>query len=615
MPRWRAAIWLHSSGRSYLTIVQQNERRRGDGVGLDLLIRGGRVVDGTGDPARIADVGIAGDRIVAVDEHIDEPAAERVDADGLVVAPGFIDSHTHMDGQLFWDEIGSSSAWHGCTTVVCGNCGFTLAPIPRGDPEYPLSLMAGVEQIPRDVLQASVPFDWDSFAGFVASLERRGLPLNMACYVGHPVVRHAAMGERSLTEPASEADLDAIEHILREALDAGALGVSFNRSPADRDDRGRATAGVDCGWDEVRRMIGVLADYPGTLTQAIPGWSLPGPTGIASGWEEELDQWVAATRGARRPMVWGPLIETYDEDYLRIARRGRRQGARMHAATGVVALSTLATFQITNLFATIPGWEFLFELSEADRLKALAEPQVRVRLRRATGRERFVGYPLKTEDERGHPVPGPEIPFFWHNIHRVGFGTDAFDLDGPSLAEEAERERRHPVDVMLDGAVASRLREFVIVFPYGQVPDRTLRTMQDEAAVLSRNDTGAHLSLLCNAESTQLLAQWVRDREAISLERAIHLLTARQAEVFQLSDRGALRPGLAADVVLLDLERVGPQSPDLARDVPGGGTRIVQRAEGIERVIVSGRTLLREGRPSGERPGRFLRPREMAGRS
>jgi N-acyl-D-aspartate/D-glutamate deacylase len=158
------------------------------------------------------------------------------------------------------------------------------------------------------------------------------------------------------------------------------------------------------------------------------------------------------------------------------------------------------------------------------------------------------------------------------------------------------------------------LREFVILFPYGQVPDRTLRAMRDPAAVLSRNDTGAHLSMLCNAESTQLLAQWVRERGAVSLERAIHWLTARQADIFQLRDRGRLRPGCAADIVLIDLERVAPLVPELARDLPGGGSRIVQRAAGIERVIVSGRTLLRAGHPTGELPGRFLRPARSAAR-
>jgi N-acyl-D-aspartate/D-glutamate deacylase len=309
------------------------------------------------------------------------------------------------------------------------------------------------------------------------------------------------------------------------------------------------------------------------------------------------------------------MIETWDQDYLAIARRGREAGTPMFAATGVVALSTLATFQIQNVFGTIPGWEFLFDLDEGERLKALSDPDVRARLRKAAGDgDHFVGYPLATVDEAGQPVPGPAIPFLWRNLYRIGVAPDPFDIDGPSLAEEARRAGRHPVDILLDGVVASRLRDFVILFSYGQVPEQTLRTMQDPAAVLSRNDTGAHLAMLCNAESTQLLAQWVRKREALSLERAIHLLTGRQAQIFQLHDRGVLAPGCAADVVLLDPERVAPMAPELASDIPGGGRRIAQRAVGIERVIVSGRTLLREGRPTGELPGRFLRPADMAQR-
>ncbi len=214
---------------------------------LDLCIRGGLVVNGTGAPGRRADVGIADGRVADVAAKLSDSARETIDTTDLVVAPGFIDSHTHLDGQLFWDKEGTSSSWHGCTTVIQGNCGFTLAPIPDG-PEYPLSLMAGVEQIPRPLLKRNVPWTWRTFAEFTRSLEAGGIPLNVASYVGYPLIRHAAMGEAALTEVPTDDERAAIDRLLREALDAGALGISFNRQAADRDDKGRWTAGYDCGW-------------------------------------------------------------------------------------------------------------------------------------------------------------------------------------------------------------------------------------------------------------------------------------------------------------------------------------------------------------------------------
>jgi N-acyl-D-aspartate/D-glutamate deacylase len=580
-------------------------------VAFDLLIRGGMVVDGTGAPGRVCDVGVADGRIAELAPRLAGSAAETVDARDLVVAPGFIDSHTHLDGQLFWDKEASSSAWHGCTTVVFGNCGFTFAPIPDGDPEYPKGLMAGVEQIPREVIEGNVPFDWRSFGDYVRSLERSGLPVNAASYVGYPVVRHAVMGERALGGAPTAGELRAIEALVRDALDAGALGISFNRQPGDCDDKGRPSAGVDCGFDEIAAVVALLREYPGTLVQAVPGFLMPFQ-GFSEENLREQESWIGALRGVGRPMVFGPTFEAWGELFYAYIERARAQGVEMWSTGGAIPIGSMATFQVPNVFRTIQGWEGVFEVTGEERIRLFSDASYRERLRAHAGPETFIGYPLQTVDERGQIVRGPEISYSWGNIYRLPAPPAPFRCDGPSVLEEARQRGCHPVDVVLDGAVQSGLREFLIVFPLPYDPEAILRHLEHPHILLSTNDTGAHLLMVCNANSTHLLGHWVRRSKRIGLERAVHLLTGRQAQAFRLVDRGTLAPGKAADLVLFDPERIDAQSYELAHDIPGGHARFLQRSTGIERVIVNGRTLLRGGRPTGEMPGAFLRPRQMA---
>jgi N-acyl-D-amino-acid deacylase len=583
-------------------------------MALDVIVTGGTVVDGTGAPARRADIGVAQGRIVTVDERLDDAHASRIDAAGLVVAPGFIDSHAHVDGQLFWDPLATPSSWNGYTTLVAGNCGFSLAGASR-DADYGVSLMAGVEQIPRSLLTAQVPFTWEGFGGYAATLERAGLGVNVASFAGYPMARHQVMGDRGIDDIATEEELTAIEGVLRQALDEGALGLSLNRYGGDRDDRGLRVAGWDAPWDEIRRMVGLLAARPGTLLQALPRWFMSGdgqPDLEAD--EMELQSWISVLRECGRRLVWGPMVDGRSDVLLSYGHRAAEAGAELIAGAHPVPVAGMTTFALAqNIFATIPSWHFLFDLDSAEQVRVLSDPAVRDRLRAAATEEHITVFRGTTFDDGGQVVSlGDPLHFPWDGMIFIGSAPDRFDLSGRTVGAEARATGRAPVDVLLDAVVASRGSGFFYTPLSGYSTERSIEILRDPHVVLSGNDTGAHLQRLCQQGSTILLSRYVRELGALTLEEAVHLLTGRQATVFGLVDRGVLRPGFAADMVLFDPERIDPIAPEVQRDLPGGGHRIVTRAKGIERLVVNGTTVVEAGRSTGAVPGRVLTPAGMA---
>lgn len=574
---------------------------------LQTLIRGGTLVDGTGADRRRADIGIAGGRIAVVAPNLREAADAVIDAGGLIVSPGFIDSHTHMETQLFWDKAAQPATWHGATTVVMGNCGLSLAPIGPAGHDFAAGLMSSVEQIPRAIIDEVVPFDWTTFGGYVSSVERSGLPVNAASFVGYSLVRHAVMGERAFDGRASDDDVDHLRRGLRAALQEGALGISYNRAIYDRDAEGRLMAGWDADWDEMRRTASVLKEFSGTMLQVIPSWAE-----LSAGWcernEIELAEWTRILADIDRPMVWSAVSERDFEAQMDATRRARAAGVMMTAGIHSIPIYTFATLAAPGLFASTPGCDALYDLSPRERIEALRDPAVRQRIRSVMGRERFVAYSLRHVAENGEVSLGMERTFDWSQIYDAGVAPDRFRLT-ESLADTARRDGRHPVDVLLDRALASDLRAVFVVFVYGNLPEVTRTLLLDPATVISSNDTGAHLMLMAQTQNTHLLDFWARQSKFLSLEQAVHLLSGRQADTFGLPDRGRLQPGLAADVIVFDEATVGPQAPQILDDLPGGGgSRYVSRGLGIERVIVNGETLLERGEPSGALPGRFLRP-------
>lgn len=572
----------------------------------DLIISGGTVVDGTGAPRRATDVGIVDGCIVAFGELGDAETAERIDATGLIVAPGFIDSHTHLESQLFWDPAALPASQHGATTVIMGNCGLSFAPIAESDPGFGAALMSAVEQIPRSVIDSEVPFDWTTFGGFVSSLERQGTGVNTASFVGYSLVRHAAMGDRAFDGVATDDDIAAMRELVREACRSGALGLSFNRATYDHDHEGRPMIGRDADWSEVRQVVEVLTEFPGRMLQVIPSWA-----DMSAGWadhfERELTAWTAMLKDFDLSMVWSAVSEADHEAQMDATRRARAAGADMIAGIHSIPIYTFASFEAPGLFAATAGIDFLFELSPAERLAALRDEERRAEIRARVGEEVFEAFPLRYVTDDGKEVLGNPRRFRWDQIYRAGAAPDRFEL-GDSIALVAAAQGVHPIDVVLDAALASDLRDVFVVFVHGNLREVTEELLHDPDTVISSNDTGAHLMLMAQTQTAHLLDYWTRQAGTLTLEQSVHLLTGRQAEAFGILDRGVLEVGKAADLVVFDESTVGPQAPELRDDLPGGGTRYVAEGIGFRRVIVNGETVLIDGEFTGNRAGRFLDP-------
>lgn len=572
----------------------------------DLIVEGGIVVDGTGSARHRSDVAVTNGVITAIGDLAGDDAAERIDASGLVVAPGFIDSHTHLESELFWDPEALPASQHGATTVILGNCGLSFAPVSTTDPGFAAGLMSAVEQIPRAVIDSQVPFDWTTFRGFIDSLTTSGIGVNAASFVGYSLVRHAAMGERAFDGVATPDDIAAMQALIREALDAGALGVSFNRSTYDHDDEGRLMIGWDVDWSEIRDVLEVVRDYDGIMLQNIPSWA-----DMSEGWTErfetEVQAWIEILTDLDIGMVWSAVSEADWELQLDATKRARAAGARITAGIHSIPIYTFATLEAPGLFAATHGLSDLYEFDAPARLEALADAERRQAIRDTVGAETFVAYPLRYVTDDGREVLGSPRHFRWDQIFRVGAAPERFDL-ADSVAAVAAQTGRHPVDVVLDAALESDLRDVFVVFVHGNLRDVTERLLLDEATVISSNDTGAHLMLMAQTQTAHLLDYWCRQTGTLTLEQAVNLLTGRQADVFGLTDRGTIAVGKAADLVLFDADEVGPQAPALVDDLPGGGTRYVASGLGIRRVIVNGQTLLVDGEPTSNRPGVFLAP-------
>jgi len=555
---------------------------------LDVKIVGGSVVDGTGAARRRADVGIRDGHVVAIGD-VDETAARTVDADGLVVAPGFVDIHTHYDAQAFWDPALTPSPLHGVTTIVGGNCGFTIAPLAAGEADYLMRMLARVEGMPLESLAAGVPWDWQSFGEYLDRLDGT-LAVNAGFLVGHSALRRVAMGERS-HEPAADDDVDAMRRMLGESLGAGGLGFSSSQAPTHNDGDGEPVPSRAATREELVSLCRVVRDHPGTTLEFIP---TVGPFS-----EEHIALMAAMSAAGARPLNWNVLVvgagtDTYKEQ-LAASDRAAERGGRVLALTVPSVMQLHLNFRSGFLFDALPGWGPTMALPDDEKLRALVDPEVRRRLRESAEADAGLFRAMLR----------------WDRL-QIGetFAPENKRFAGRTVGDVAQELGAEPFDALLDIVVTDGLRTVLMPPARGDDPESwrmRAEAWRDPRVVVGASDAGAHLDMLATfSYSTSLLAA-SRTHQLVPLEEAVHLLTDVQARLYGIRDRGRLAEGGYADVVVFDEDRVAPGPVHTSHDLPAGAGRLYAAAEGIEHVLVNGTEIVRGGELTGERPGALLR--------
>lgn len=542
----------------------------------DLVVRGGTIIDGSGQPGTRGDVAIDGDRLAGVGGTAG-PGRREIDATGLAVTPGFIDPHTHYDAQIWWDPALTPSCWHGITSVVMGNCGFTIAPCrPRGR-ERLTRMLVRVEGMSLAALEQGIPWRWETFPEYLSAVEAVRPALNVGCLVGHSALRYFELDDEATERAATPEEVARMCDAFRAALAAGALGFSTSQSPTHWGDGGKPVPSRQAADDEVLALAAVMGEVGRGIME------------ITTKHLTDVEVSIAAARGSGRPVTY---LGAPTADGQAAVARARAEGLRLVPQTS--CRPSLLDFRLDAgvVFDQLPCWRRVMEARPGELAAIFGDAAFRARFRAdlgARGRD-FVIF-------RGD----------WDAV-KVTLTTDPAlrDAIGRSVAEVAARQRVDPVDAFFDLALADRLET---EFSYTLSSDlaRAPAILGDEH-LIGLSDAGAHLTLLADAAyPTYLLGRWVRERGRLGLERAVQKLTQEPADLFGIHDRGVLAAGRAADVVLFDPGRVLDRPPALVNDLPGGGPRLVARADGIEVVIVNGAVTVERGELTGVRAGRVIR--------
>ncbi len=571
----------------------------------DLVIRGGTVVDGTGAAARTGDVAIDDGRVVDVG-RVDGSARRTLDADGLVVTPGFVDIHTHYDAQATWDPHLAPSCWHGVTTAVCGNCGVGFAPAKPDRREWLIGLMEGVEDIPGTALAEGIRWEWESFPEYLDALERAPRALDFGTQVPHGAVRGYVMGDRGAKNEAATADdIAAMAKIVKEGLLAGALGFSTSRTLGHRAVDGEPVPGTFAAEDElfgIGRALGETGLGVFELAPLGAGGDAPGdpPDAIL----EEIDWMCRLSAAIRRPVSFAMLTYSSRPDIWRqlieIAENAVAKGADVRPQMAGRPFGILAGHQtIANPFLGRPTYDAIADLPVAERAVRLRDPGVR--------RKILAEVPAKGANFFASPA-------IFESLFPLGDPPNYEPAPGDSVAAMARREGRDVHELAYDLLLRDEGRELLLLpfLNYASGDCEPLREMMGhERVVLGLGDGGAHCGLICDASiPTFMLTHWVRDRtrgDRVALEHVVHRMTQDTSRLYGLLDRGVLAPGYKGDVNLIDIDNVRLQPPRMAHDLPGGGRRLLQRAEGYEATVVAGEVVLQRGEPTDARPGRLLR--------
>ncbi len=573
---------------------------------FDLLLMGGTVVDGTGAPARTADVAIRNGVVVEVG-RVDGRAHRAIDADGLVVTPGFVDMHTHFDGQATWDPFLTPSCWHGVTTAILGNCGVGFAPVAPGREEWLISVMEAVEDIPGTALAEGIRWSWESFPEYLDALDRLPHAIDLGTQVPHAAVRAYVMGERGTDDaPATDDEIAAMARIVEESVAAGALGFSTSRTPGHTMADGRPVPGTTAADAEVLGVSAPLGRAGRGVVQLVTAGSAGGvPTDPDVG-AREFDLIRRVAEQTRRPVTFLVLQSTGDDqwrDEFTRARDASARGAQIHPQVGDRCFGVLMGHQSRlNPFRTHPTYAAIASLPLAARVQQLRDPAVRAQIlseRQVRGAQPSLDWVGRSTFERLYPLG--RVPEYEPDADQ-------------SVAAIARREGRDVWEVAYDVLLRDDGRELLLLplLNYGGGSYAALHEMMsDPLSVQGLGDGGAHSGIICDASmTTYLLSHWVMRRTRgprLALAHAVRRLTGDPAALYGLGDRGVLAPGRRADVNLIELDALALHRPEQVNDLPAGAGRLIQRADGYVATIVAGEAILEHGEPTGALPGRLVR--------
>ncbi len=559
----------------------------------DIVITGGTVVDGTGAPARRADVAIDGDRVVAVGSVDPAGARRRIDAEGRLVTPGFVDIHSHLDAQIGWDPLMTSSCWHGVTSVVLGNCGMTFAPVRPGQAEMLATAMESVEDIPATCILDGLPWDWESYGDYLDSLERMPRGLNAGGYVGDVAIRLYVCG-LDACEPDFRATPEQLAEMaghVEEALRAGALGYSISRSLFHRVPDGRNVPGTWSDPSEFLAIASPLARLGVGVIESAPRYNRH-DTG-ESRVDEELAWMASLSETLGRPFSFNlQQLTSLGDHYRRVielCRLANARGSRLRPQITPRSVGVLFSLAASTLIDDLASFRAVSHLPLAGRLAALRNPAVRARL---------------IDEGAGKSAVMFEQMFVMRPDRRVRYDHPPED----SIAYLAVTRGVSPVEAYIDVLVETDGRAIVDWPVMNQREEAIEEMLTSPVTILGLADAGAHATQIMDAsQPTYLLSHWARDRGVLTIEEAVRRLTSDTASFIGYRDRGLLAPGAFADVNVIDLDGLALHVPEIVHDFPGGAARFVQRADGIDYTLVNGQVLLEYGEHTGALPGRILR--------
>lgn len=557
----------------------------------ELLLKGGRLYDGSGMPSYYGDVGISGGKIVEIG-RLREQAKRTLNIDGLAVAPGFIDPHTHLDAQLFWDPLGTSSCFHGVTSVIVGNCGLSLAPARPEDRDAVIKSFVRVEAISRRVLEEGIQWKWESTGEYLEALGTR-LGINAAALVGHIAVRHRVMGEDAVERAATAEEIAKMKELVREGMNAGAVGFSTNQNPRHIREDKKPVASRLAADQELGSLLDVLGEMNSGVVQ------------LSGGGADARGRIAYAAQMARRtgrPVLWQSINHSWSrpnhwqEMLANTQRVFKEEGLPIYAMTQAKPFQNRYTLLDAQCFDEFPTWKSAMFSPIPVRKQMFADTQTRKKLRAEA-----------LEDQSPSVFPRRWDVIF---VDHVKLPKNK-NFERKSVQEVARSEGKDGLDWFLDISLEEDLEtRFVHTNTQGD-PKAVCEILKHPAVMIGQSDAGAHMGYDARfGYSTAFLGCWVRDHGIMGLEEAVNKLTFRVASVFGLSDRGLLRAGFAADIAVFDPATVNTLEPEYVRDLPANETRMIQKAAGVPHTVVNGELVIENGAPTGALPGKVLRPNQ-----